>query len=112
MTGNPLRRARHPRPLDQLLFLIALSGALLHCSRAPLPLPDQAVASTSEWPAYGGDLGGQRHAKLDTLTPESVEFELALLEIQWCVEKLRHVQLRIYEPPLTEVGEVFVGLLC
>lgn len=28
--------------------------------------------AVSEWPAFGGDLGGQRHARIDVVTPENV----------------------------------------
>ena len=50
-------------------FLLA---ALVGCSPADLPLPDQSVTAVSEWPAYGGDLGGQRHAAVGILRPDNV----------------------------------------
>jgi quinoprotein glucose dehydrogenase len=46
---------------------------LTHCSEPSLPAPDPATLRVTEWPAYGGDPGGQRHARLDTITPDNVD---------------------------------------
>ena len=35
--------------------------------------PDVAAIAVTTWPAYGGDLGGQRHTTLATITPENVK---------------------------------------
>ncbi len=42
------------------------------CSPADLPMPDQAVRSIGEWPAYGGDLGGQRYVASALIRPDNV----------------------------------------
>ncbi len=52
------------------LFLAA--AALPACSPPILAVPDAAAVATSEWPAFGGDLGGQRYAALDVITPGNV----------------------------------------
>ena len=44
---------------------------MLACGDSPLPDPGPAVR-VSEWPAYGGDLGGARHVPLDAITRENV----------------------------------------
>jgi len=51
-----------------ILFLLILVG----CSPAELPTPDQPVRSITEWPAYGGDLGGQRYAAAGIIRPNNV----------------------------------------
>jgi quinoprotein glucose dehydrogenase len=52
------------------IHLALYCGAALACGAPPLPEP--GVARVSEWPAYGGDQGGSRHAPLDALTRENV----------------------------------------
>jgi len=52
-------------------FALSLS-LLTSCSPAPLSVPDAPARRTSEWPAYGGDLGGQRYVELDAIGPENV----------------------------------------
>jgi quinoprotein glucose dehydrogenase len=51
---------------------LVFSQALIGCSPSPLPVPDEPARSVSEWPAYGGDQGGQRFADLDVINPENV----------------------------------------
>lgn len=48
------------------------SIALLGCGVQELPPADQPSIATTEWVAYGGDRGGQRHAALDGITPANV----------------------------------------
>jgi quinoprotein glucose dehydrogenase len=67
------RSHRPSRPrLAALLVGLAPLVALTSCSAPSLPEPDAAVVSISEWPEYGGDLGGQRFARLDGITPDNV----------------------------------------
>lgn len=49
---------------------------LAACGRPDLPAPESGAALLTEWPAYGGDAGGQRFATDSLLTPENVS-ELA-----------------------------------
>jgi len=49
-----------------LLFIMA------GCSPAELQIPVQPVRSVTEWPAYGGDSGGQRYATADVIRPNNV----------------------------------------
>ena len=51
-----------------LFSLIALVG----CSPSELPAPSHPTRAVSEWPAYGGDLGGQRHASAGIIRPDNV----------------------------------------
>lgn len=57
--------------LERSLLAVACI-ALVHCSAPELPAPTAPVATTSEWVAYGGDRGGQRHADLTAITPANV----------------------------------------
>lgn len=59
-------------PLRPSFACVVASSLVWACSPAPLPAPEAAVVSVSAWPAYGGDLGGQRSAGLDGITTESV----------------------------------------
>jgi len=57
---------------------VALAAGLMAtiwigCSPAELPLPQQPVRITSEWPHYGGDLGGQRHMEGAILDRDNVD---------------------------------------
>ncbi len=52
--------------------MLALCVALLACSPSPLSPPSSEAISISEWPAYGGDQGGQRHSASELITPQSV----------------------------------------
>jgi quinoprotein glucose dehydrogenase len=58
-------------PLRRLVVL-AFASLLIHCSPGSLPDPDQPVSAVSEWPAYGGDRGGERHVRQDLITPDNV----------------------------------------
>jgi len=60
----------HVRPLA-MCFLILMS-CLAGCSPAELPTPEQPVRSVTEWPVYGGDLGGQRHATASIIRRSNV----------------------------------------
>ncbi len=51
---------------------LTLRAAWLHCAPPSLPPPEHATNSVSEWPAYGGDLGGARYSSLSVVTRESV----------------------------------------
>jgi quinoprotein glucose dehydrogenase len=46
--------------------------ALVACSPAELPVPEQPVHVVSEWPAYGGDPGGQRHLEGGVIRADNV----------------------------------------
>jgi quinoprotein glucose dehydrogenase len=54
-----------------LLSLVLTCGVALACGPSSLPKPG-AVAGVGEWPAYGGDPGGARHAALTAVTRENV----------------------------------------
>jgi len=43
------------------------------CSPADLPVPNQPLVKASGWPAYGGDLGGQRFVTESLIGPDNVE---------------------------------------
>ena len=64
-----MRRQRRRFPA---VALAVASALLLHCSPAPLPPPASKSVSVSDWPAYGGDLGGQRYAEVETITRTNV----------------------------------------
>jgi quinoprotein glucose dehydrogenase len=54
------------------LTLSILCLLLLACSPPALAPPTQRTLSVTDWPAYGGDLGGQRHSSLEIITPVNV----------------------------------------
>jgi quinoprotein glucose dehydrogenase len=55
-----------------LITLLCVIWELMGCSPPSLPPADTAVTEISEWPAYGGDLGGQRHQRIDLISPDNV----------------------------------------
>ena len=63
--------------LRRVLPLVALSLALSGCEGENDSVVDRG--RTAGWPAYGGDVGGQRHSPLDQITPENVDE----LEVAW-----------------------------
>lgn len=65
MPGSAIRTSR---PLAVTALLSVLTG----CGPSPLPAPERPVAAITDWPAYGGDPGGQRHVDLDLITPANV----------------------------------------
>lgn len=60
-----------PRHTKRAWTLLAL-GLVVGCSPADLPAPTSAVTSISEWPAYGGDPGGQRHIESGLIRPDNL----------------------------------------
>jgi quinoprotein glucose dehydrogenase len=62
------------RPELATLTLALASVFSLNCSRAaaPLPLPQSSSVTITEWPAYGGDVGGQRFVDVDAITRANV----------------------------------------
>jgi quinoprotein glucose dehydrogenase len=58
------------QPAAKILF--SLLACLVGCSPAELPMPNQPVRSVTEWPAYGGDPGGQRHAATSVISRSNV----------------------------------------
>jgi glucose dehydrogenase len=68
-------RSLAPAPGGSLLrpsALLLVVSCALGCGPAALPPADRPTTRASEWPAYGGDAGGQRHAALPGLTRERV----------------------------------------
>jgi quinoprotein glucose dehydrogenase len=53
-----------------LLSMVCL--ALLGCGPPSLAPQGRSIVSISAWPAYGGDLGGQRYAPIEVVTPANV----------------------------------------
>ncbi len=51
---------------------LALCFALAACDAPSLPVPTSSSTSISEWPAYGGDQGGQRYSSSKLITPQNV----------------------------------------
>lgn len=70
----PRRQAGAVRPDGAFLALLLVATA---CSPGALPPPGQPVVQASEWPAYGGDPGGQRYAAIGLVRPDNVR-ELAV----------------------------------
>jgi quinoprotein glucose dehydrogenase len=68
--SNGLERVPAQRAALALLTLLALSNA--GCSPSELPTVDRPVVAVTDWPAYGGDVGGQRHAAGSLIRPDNV----------------------------------------
>jgi quinoprotein glucose dehydrogenase len=73
---NRLPTARLAFPLFFLVGSLVLAAG---CSPTVLPVSESPVIKVSEWPAYGGDQGGQRYADLEVIQPENV----ASLGVAW-----------------------------
>lgn len=51
---------------------VLLCLTLVGCSPSELSLPHQPIRAITEWPAYGGDLGGQRHVAASVIDRTNV----------------------------------------
>ena len=60
-------------PLAGLVGALATASVLGACSPGRLPSPAAPVRAISEWPAYGGDEGGQRFVDLDGIRPDNLD---------------------------------------
>jgi len=56
----------------QRLAVTMASILAIHCSVPTLSEPEHPAVASTEWVAYGGDAGGQRHASVGLVTPENV----------------------------------------
>jgi len=68
---DAVKRSSSLHRRDLALFAAA-AVCLAGCSDSALPPPATPARSVTDWPAYGGDPGGQRHSDLSAITPANV----------------------------------------